>query len=106
MDERKPRISTEGQLYITLAAAEQWHRANDFRGIEEARRDLTETLLEAYRYGDPANGMIRYKSHSQRLMLEAHVSVEGRLLVVRRINIRTYERGGGGPASPKRRIVR
>lgn len=92
MEERKPRISTEGQLYVTLAAAQQWHAANSFTGIEEARRDLTETLTEAYRYGDPANGMIRYKSHSQRLMLEAHVRVEGRLLVVTRINVRTYIR--------------
>lgn len=45
----KPKLSTEGQLYVTLAAAEQWLAANDFDGLEEARRDLTVLLMGAHR---------------------------------------------------------
>lgn len=102
-DERKPRLSEEGQIYVTLAAAEQWSRANDYGGIEEARRDLTELLLDAYRTGDPADGMVRLRRTAERIDLQAHVSTESRLLVVTRVIVREY-RGGAGDG--RRRIVR
>jgi hypothetical protein len=48
----KPRLSAEGHVFVSLAAAQQYARAmrmDDVRELEEARRDLTELMLDAYR---------------------------------------------------------
>jgi hypothetical protein len=105
----KPRLSSEGQIYVTLAAAEQWLDANDFGGLEEARRDLTELLLDAYRQdGDP--GQVRYRSKSEGIDLQARVVPEGRLIVVVSIHVRDHVSGRGARNrdrdAARRRVVR
>lgn len=105
--DRKPRLSSEGQLFVSLAAAEQWHDLNDFGGVEEARRDLTSLLLDAYRTeADP--DIVRYRSKSSGLDLQARVAREGRLIVVVSLNVRDINVGKGDRSAQaaRRRIVR
>lgn len=103
-DAQKPRLGAEGQVFVSLRAAEQWLDANDFTGIEEARRDLTELLLDAYRTdGDPE--LVRYRSKAQRLDLYARIAREGRLLVVVSVSPRDLV-GSAGNKAARRRIVR
>lgn len=102
--ERKPRLSEQGQIYVTLAAAEQWERANNYSGVEEARRDLTELLLDAYFTGDGSDGMVRRRVPAEGLDVQAHVIREKRLLVVNRVHVRDLNSTGRGQG--RRRIVR
>lgn len=83
----KPKLSTEGQIYVTLRAAEEWLAANDFGGVEEARRDLTELLMDAHRV-DSQPDQVRYRSRHEGIDLQAKVVEEGRLLVVLSIYVR------------------
>jgi len=97
-DTPKPRLSEEGQIYVTLRAAQQWLEANDFAGLEEARRDLTELMLDAYR---TTGDQVRLRASRDKLDLQARVTVDGRLLVVRDIHVRALVQRTG-----QRRIVR
>jgi hypothetical protein len=107
MNEPKPRLSTEGQIYVTLAAAEQYlAQAGSLEGIESARRELTTLMLDAYRTdGDP--DCCRYRNSSRGIDLTARVSKEGRLIVVISAHVRDFNVGvGDRAAKQRRRIVR
>lgn len=88
----RPKLGTEGQIYVTLRAAEEWLAANDFGGVEEARRDLTELLVDAHRV-DSKPDQVRYRSRAEGLDLQAHVVPEGKLLVVASVQVREVTRG-------------
>jgi len=91
MDDR-PTLASAGQVYITLAAARTYAQATG-RGEEEARRELTELLLEA-RLRAPATverpAEYRYRSRALRTDITARVVVEGSILVVVAVSVREY----------------
>jgi len=94
------QLGEEGQVYVTLAAARQYGEAEDVRE-EEARRELTELLLEAKGVeGRPDQW--RYRSQSSQLDVLARVSPESPLLVVTHVSVRaTGERAPRRAGAPK-----
>ncbi len=86
----RPRISAEGHVYVTLAAAEQYARAMRIDGIEEARRDLTEVMLTAHRTD---GGSVRARIKPRGIDLSARVVAEGPLLVVTSVEVRDLNQG-------------
>ena len=83
------RLSSRGHVYVTLAAAERYAEERHLR-IEEARRELTEILLDA-RIGDEGPPMhVRSRSRTAGLDVSATISREGRLLVVVSVHARDY----------------
>lgn len=88
-------LGATGQVYITLAAA---RRFADFagRGIEEARRELTEIAIEAKRVGDRSDPeQWRYRKRSEDIDISLVVSREPPLAVIVSINCRGHVTGGG-----------
>lgn len=81
----KPRITNEGHVYVSLAAAEQYQRAMGYDGIEEARRDLTDIMLDAHRTD---TGDVRMRNNKRGLDISARVARDGRLLVIVSVNVR------------------
>lgn len=102
-DQRKRRLSAEGQIYVTAAAAQQYMAdMPGVRGIEEARRELTEIMLDAYR---TEGGAVRARNRQRALDLSARVVQEGRLLVVVSVTCRDLTEGDPDRPSRARRIV-
>lgn len=103
----KPRLATLGQVYVTLAAAEQYARAQGISGTEEARRELTDHALDAYVTGDhelgPEPVPCRVRIRRLGLDLTLRVAREGRLLIVTTAEVRDLNEGHGDET---RRIVR
>ena len=90
-DADRPRLGALGQVYVTLAAAEQYAEQRQLRP-EEARRELTELLLDG-RVMDEATPMrVRARSRVTQIDVTARVLREGRLLVVVSIEARDYLR--------------
>lgn len=91
MSERRDgsfRLGDRGQVYVTLAAAEQYAEARRL-SIEAARRELTELLLDARPHAsDPAAW--RARSRTTQIDITARVVIEGRLLVVVSAHARDY----------------
>lgn len=86
----KERLHTIGTVYVTLAAAEQYLRACPrLSGVEAARRELTERMLDGHMVDDR-----KARARSQDVDITAIVVREGRLLVVTTVDvaIRTYTR--------------
>lgn len=107
----RPRLATLGQVYVSLAAAEQYQRAQGIAGLETARRELTEHMLDAYVTGDrdlgPTPVPCRARIRRLGLDLTAQVVVEGRLLVVTTASARDVNEGRGDvEAQRRRRIIR
>lgn len=89
-DAELPRLVTLGQVYVTLTAAEQYARQRSLR-IEEARRKLTELLIDHGRVIDETPPMrVRARSRATQIDVSVRVSQEGRLLVVVSIEARDY----------------
>jgi hypothetical protein len=91
----RPRLGAQGQVYVTLAAAQSYADAERL-GIEEARRELTEYLLEATPSGDGTAGhpeRWRFRRRSTGLDITARISREGKLLVVVAANVRDHNAG-------------
>ena len=90
-DPRGPALGSLGQVYVTLAAARTYAAA---RGLleEEARRELTERLLEAHQKEAESGApeLWRYRSRAGGLDISARVSREGPLLVIVSISVRRY----------------
>ena len=94
----KLKLSEVGQVYVTLASARQYLAASrqtheaPLNGEEDARRELTELLLDAVRVeGDTSNPeRWRYRRKSERIDISARVVREGRLMVVLSVTARTY----------------
>lgn len=93
----KPRLRTVGQVYVTLAAAREYAAASRQThvralGEEEARRELTELLLDAARItGDTETPeRWRYRRTSANIDISARIVREGDLMVVVSITARSY----------------
>lgn len=84
------RLGGDGvHLYVTRAAALAFARATG-RQPEEARRRLTELLLDARPGADPSRW--RYRSRETGLDIDARVITEGRLDVVTHVHVRRHGR--------------
>lgn len=85
-------LGRSGQILVSLRAAEQYADAEDIDGLEEARRELTELLIDAR----PTNeeGKWRARSRSTGLDVTARVARDGRLLVVTTVDVREHNAGG------------
>lgn len=98
----RPLLGSLGQIYVTLRAAEDYAGDERLRA-EEARRELTELLLDA-RVRDPAAEpmQVRARSRASGIDLSATVVREGRLLVVTSAHARDAPQGRNA-ADPRRR---
>ena len=89
-------LADAGQVYVTQAAARAYAAAAGTLP-EEARRTLTELLLDARPLPEPAaTGATqwRHRSRTTGLDVTAHVVREGRLLVVVHVHVRGVPRRG------------
>lgn len=85
-------LSSTGPVYVSHAAAVEYAREEDI-GLEPARRELTELLLDARQVpGDPTQWRMRKRSTD--LDLTARVARDGRLIVVTSVHVRTRNSGG------------
>lgn len=85
-------LAQQGAVYVSHAAAVTYSRAEDI-GTEEARRELTEILLDARQVeSDPTQWRMRKRSTD--LDITCRVAREGRLLVVTSVNVRARNSGG------------
>lgn len=85
-------LEQTGPVYVSHAAAATYASAEDI-GLEEARRELTELLLDARpRESDPDQWRTRKRSTD--LDLAARIARDGRLLVVTSVSVRGRNSGG------------
>jgi len=90
-------LADTGQVFVTLAAARSYAEYEQLQ-LEEARRELTELLLDAHPSGTREPGRPerwRARRKSTGLDLQASVVREGRLAVIVSINIREFNSSGG-----------
>ena len=89
------RLRDTGQVQVTRLAAERY-AAHDGIGLEQARLDLTELLLDATRRDDTSTGLERwrYRSRSDGLDITASVTREGPLAIVVGVSVREYRQTG------------
>ena len=85
-------LADAGQVYVTLAAAQRYAELRRL-GVETARRELTELLLDAKctreaTPRDPAH--YRARSRQTQLDISAQVAREGRMMVVVSVHVRDY----------------
>lgn len=98
-DAQRPTLAETGHVYVTLSAARTYGAAERIRGDEEARRELTELLLDARRVeqderpGEPQ--LWRMRKRSTGLDITARIAVQGRLHVVVAVNVRDGNVGSG-----------
>lgn len=85
-------LSQQGAVYVSHAAAATYARDEDI-GLEEARRELTELLLDARQVErDPDQWRLRRRS--EQLDVTCRVVRDGRLLVVTSVHVRALNSGG------------
>lgn len=88
-----PRLGERGQIFVTLAAARTYAEARRL-APEEARRELTELLLDARcnREATDSDKTAHYRARSRttQIDLSATVIQEGRLLLVLSAHGRDY----------------
>lgn len=88
------RLGQRGQVYVTLSAAEAYAQHQHLR-IEEARRELTDRLLDARCVEEaPPPGVARYRARSRttKIDITALVTLEGRLHIVVSVHVRDGQR--------------
>jgi hypothetical protein len=100
-DERD-RLADGDVLYVSDAAARQFADAERIVSVEQARRRLTELLIDATQHRDDLSRW-RARSRSSALDITARVAIEGRLLVVTHVEVRPLRSSGGDPDRPSRR---
>jgi hypothetical protein len=84
------RLYQTGQIYVTASAARTYADWGGWQ-VEEARRDLTELLLDAtQRETERPPELWRIRSRTESVDITARVAREGRLAVVVSINARRY----------------
>lgn len=88
-DER--RLGERGQIYVTLSAGERYAELRRMRP-EEARRELTELLVEARVQDEGPPMQCRARSRRSGVDITARVAREGGLLVVVSVNARDDRR--------------
>lgn len=93
-DQPRPTLAETGQVYVSLAAAREFARAEQITsGDEAARRELTELLLDA-KESLTEPGKWRARKRSSGMDVTARVVCEGRLLVVTTVGVRDNNAGG------------
>lgn len=80
-------------LYVSLEAAREYGAAERIHNDEVARRQLTDILIDASQAADDPT-LWRARSRSSGLDISARVAIEGRLLVVTTVNVRSFAGGG------------
>lgn len=85
-------LRDRGQVHVSTRAAQEFASFSG-RLPEEARRRLTELLLEARLQTD---GTWRRRSRAERVDITAHVMQEGALLVVTHVHCRHHHPRRGG----------
>lgn len=91
---KRSTLAETGPIYVTLAAAREFARAEQITaGDESARRELTELLLDA-RESTTEPGRWRMRKRSTGLDVTARVARDGRLLVVVSVSVREANIGG------------
>lgn len=94
------RLAELGSIYVTRAATHQYQEARGIAGPEEARRELTEYLLDATRSSD---GTWRIRRRSLGVDLIVRVAHESGLAVVTSVRVRDYAAVTAAlPDSPRR----
>lgn len=93
-DEPRQRLGDTGQIHVTAAAAQSYADATGLQ-VEEARRELTDYLLDAVPVSGGSGDVEawRFRRGSAGIDISARVTREGRLAVVIAVNVRGY-RGG------------
>jgi len=89
-------LGTTGTVYVTMAAARSYAGARGL-GEEEARRELTELLLDAKHQPGadrPPYESWRFRRRSADVEVSATVSREGRLAVI--VAVQAHVRGARG----------
>lgn len=86
------RLGERGQIYVTLSAAERYVELRRMRP-EEARRELTELLIEARVQSEGPPMLVRARSRRTSLDITARVAREGGLLVVVSVNVKGTVKG-------------
>ena len=90
----RPTLADTGQIYVSLAAAREFARAERITsGDEAARRELTELLLDA-KQSTSEPGKWRARKRSTGVDITCRIVCEGRLLVVTAIDVRDANVGG------------
>ena len=85
---RDLRLGAQGQIFVSLAAARSYASATGTQP-EEARRELTEYLIDARVTGEEGDTLtVRARSRGTGLDIQARVAVDGRLLVVVHVHAR------------------
>ena len=85
-------LGQTGRLYVSLTAAREYGAAERINGDEEARRELTEILLDAKQ--TERIDTWRARKRSTGLDITALVAIEGKLLVVTHVTVRDANVGG------------
>lgn len=86
------RLGDSGAVFVSLTAAEEFARAEGLQ-LEEARRELTELLIDAKPVaGDETQW--RARNRSSGLDITCRVARDGRLMVVTRVHVRPANVGG------------
>jgi hypothetical protein len=97
-DAPRPTLAETGHVYVTLSAARTYADHERLKD-EEARRELTELLLDARRVeqGEQPGGpqLWRMRRRSTGLDLTARIAVQGRLHVVVAVSVREGNSSGG-----------
>lgn len=86
-------LGETGHVYVTLDAARAYG-AHERLDDEQARRELTELLLDAKEINDHP-GQWRFRRPITGVDITAQVRQETRLLVVVSVSVRPYNTGGG-----------
>lgn len=92
-DAPRQTLAEIGQIYVSLAAAREFARAERITDGEAARRELTELLLDA-RQSPHDPSLWRMRRRSTGLDISARIKIEGRLYVVTTIGVRDSNVGG------------
>lgn len=88
------RLMDAGPVYVSLAAAREYARAESIvSGDEAARRELTELLVDA-KQSTTDLAQWRFRRRADGVDITARVAREGRLLVVTSISVRDINVGG------------
>jgi hypothetical protein len=91
MTDDRPTLGSLGQVYVTLRAARDYAAARGLRE-EEARREITEQILEARLTAEAVGdrpATFRRRSRTTGVDITARVVREGQLLLVVAVSVRS-----------------
>lgn len=97
----KPRITTEGSVYVTLRAVIEYATSRGTAPSEDLRRELTEIMCTGYRV---ASGHVRARSRARGVDVTATAIVDGPLVLITTVHVRRFAKSEGA-ANRERRIA-